>query len=551
VVLAPLPQRLAAPPADIRVVKIPYRAWDRRIRFAYVMLPRWYGARDDPPVPLVISPHGRGVPAWRNVRIWGDLPARGRFVVVNPAGQGRRLGLYSWGDPGQIRDLARMPSILRRRLPWLHIESRRIYAFGGSMGGQETLLLVAHYPRLLAGAASFDADTNFALRYSDFRWLRNGTFLQWAARDEVGGTPSTDGSAYAVRSPLDDARAIARSGVPLQLWWSNRDRIVIDQYAEQTGLLYHRIEAADPRAAVYTFVGTWAHTAEMRWNRRLPTALRLFGLLPGKVQGVGSDPPGFVQVDVGPDGGKLLRGTIPDPRVPQPLRPGYVYLPPGFEPAIRYPVVYLLHGMPGDPLEYVDSLHLAQTADQLISSNAVHPFIAVLPAAGPNVKYNGEWAGPWEEYVDRAVVPWVDAHLPTIATPAGRTLAGLSAGGYGAVDIALRSPQLFGQVESWSGYFRPLHDGPLKGTDKATLAANDPTRLVVAKAPLLRSLRTRFFLGSGPTHSHWFKEQETIDFARRLRGLQLPVTLYLVPTRKGEWYEQFVAGLRWAVPAHV
>jgi enterochelin esterase-like enzyme len=551
VVLAPVPARLAPLPADIRVVKIHYTAWDRRSRSAYVMLPRWYGPRDHPPIPLVISPHGRGVPARRNVRIWGDLPARGRFAVVNPEGQGRRLGLYSWGDPGQIRDLARMPSILRRRLPWLHVASRRIYAFGGSMGGQETLLLLARYPRLLAGAAAFDADTNLAERYAAFRWLHNGTFLRWAARDEVGGTPATDRSAYAVRSPLDDAEAIARSGVPLQLWWSNRDRIVIDQYAQQTGLLYHRVEASGPRAAVYPFVGTWAHTAEMRWNRRLPTALRLFGLLPGKVTSIGGDPPGFVQVDVGPDGGRLLRGTIPDPTAPQPLRPGYVYLPPGFDPATRYPVVYLLHGMPGDPLEYVDSLHLAQTADQLISSKVVRPFIAVLPGAGPDVHYNGEWAGPWEQYLDHAVVPWVDSHLPVIATAAGRTLAGLSAGGYGAFDIGLRSPQLFGQVESWSGYFRPLHDGPLKGADKPTLAANDPERLVVAKARLLRRLGTRFFLGSGPTHSHWFRKQETIDFAKRLRGLHLPVTLYLVPTRKGEWYEQFVAGLRWGVPAHV
>jgi len=261
------------------VVKIHYRAWDRRDRVAYVVLPRWYSPRRNPTIPLVISPHGRGVPAIRNVRIWGDLPARGRFAVVNPAGQGRRLRLYSWGDPGQIDDLARMPAILRRRLPWLRIDRRRIYAFGGSMGGQETLLLVARYPRLLAGAASFDADTNLALRYADFRRLRFGGFLQWAARREVGGTPSSDTRAYAERSPLDDALRIARSGVPLQLWWSTRDRVVVDQ-SEQSGLLYRRVEADRPHASVYAFVGRWAHTAEMRWNRKLPFALRLFGLVP-------------------------------------------------------------------------------------------------------------------------------------------------------------------------------------------------------------------------------------------------------------------------------
>src|SRR5205085_9912044 len=111
------------------------------------------------------SPHGRGIPASHNARLWGNLPARGPFAVVNPEGQGRELALYSWGDPGEIDDLARMPQIVAHALPWLRIDPHRIYAFGGSMGGQETLLLVARFPHLLAGAASFDAPTRMAVRY--------------------------------------------------------------------------------------------------------------------------------------------------------------------------------------------------------------------------------------------------------------------------------------------------------------------------------------------------------------------------------------------------
>lgn len=531
-------------PADVRLMRIGYTAWDGRARHAYVLLPRWYGPRRNPPLPLVISPHGRGVPARYNVRIWGDLPARGPFVVVNPEGQGRRFTLYSWGDPGQISDLARMPQILHRRLPWLRIDRRRIYAFGGSMGGQETLLLVARHPRLLAGAAAFDSDTNLALRYRDFPLLRSGGYLQRVARREVGGPPWRDPRAYARRSPLDDARAIARSGVPLQLWWSTHDQIVVDQ-AQQSGLLYRRILALRPRARVRAFVGTWAHTAEMRWFRRLPFALRLFGLLPRQAAAV---VPGFTRVASGPSGGTLLRGIYPGPGsgVPLPLRRGFLYLPPGLDATRRYPVVYLLHGMPGDPDEYVNSLDVTGVADRLIASGAVAPFIAVMPAAGKDARYNGEWAGPWETYLTHAVVPWVDAHLPTVASAAGRTLAGLSAGGFGAMDIGLRSPSLFGRMESWSGYFTPLRDGPFKKADATTLAANDPTRIAAREAALLRRLGTRFYLGSGPTHSHWFKEQQTVDFAAELERLHLPVTLQLVPTRKGEWRGQFEAGLRWA-----
>lgn len=260
---------------------------------------------------------------------------------------------------------------------------------------------------------------------------------------------------------------------------------------------------------------------------------------------------GFVQVEIGPNGGRLLRGVYPDSLAPQPLRPGFLYLPPGFARAKRYPVVYLLHGMPGDPDEYVNALHIAEVADRLIATGAVRPFIAVLPAAGPSVHYNGEWAGPWERYIVDAVVPWVDAHLPTVAAPAGRTLAGLSAGGFGAVDIGLRTPEVFGRIESWSGYFRPLRDGPFKGAGGSVLAANDPIRIVSREAGLLWLLGTRFFLSSGPTHSHWFKEQQTVDFAARVRKLGIPVTIHLFPTSRGEWRSQFEAGLKWAFGAHL
>jgi S-formylglutathione hydrolase FrmB len=256
--------------------------------------------------------------------------------------------------------------------------------------------------------------------------------------------------------------------------------------------------------------------------------------------------PGFQPATTGPRGGRLYRGYIAATSGPQPLRPGFLYLPPGFTTGNRYPVVYLLHGLPGDPTEYVDSLALPAVADDLIETGLTKPFIAVIPAAGSTVRYNGEWAGPWERYLVDSVVPWVDAHLPTLATRSGRTLAGLSAGGFGAMDIGLRSPHLFGALESWSGYFRPLHDGPFRAAPARVLAANDPTRLVAEEAPELHRLDTRFFVGSGPSHSHWFTERQSIDFARELERLGLPRTLVLEQHHRGQYALQLAAGLRWA-----
>ncbi|MGH3001832.1 MAG: alpha/beta hydrolase family protein [Gaiellaceae bacterium] len=275
---------------QVRILTIHYRAHNGDAHRAFVVLPAWYRPRRDPPIPLIISPHGRGVTARANTAIWGALPARGAFAVVSPEGQGRKLRLFSWGSAGQIDDLARMPVILHRTLPWVHVDRHRIYAFGGSMGGQETLLLLARHPHLLAGAAAFDAVSNFALQYRSFpqlpcnrRCLKTegplGRHLQQLARKEIGGTPKTRPLAYEQRSPLTYARTIAGSCVPLQLWWSVKDRIVVDQ-RRQTGALYRDIDRLNPDAPVTAFVGTWNHSAEMHAKRRLPAALALFGLLP-------------------------------------------------------------------------------------------------------------------------------------------------------------------------------------------------------------------------------------------------------------------------------
>jgi dipeptidyl aminopeptidase/acylaminoacyl peptidase len=257
---------------------IAYRAHDGVARTAVVVLPRWYGPLNDPPIPLVISPHGSGVEPAANARRWGNLPALGRFAVVNPEGQGAHLELYSWGSPGEIADLARMPRIVHEALPWLHVDRRRIYAIGGSMGGQETLLLAAEHPRLLAGAVSFDAPTNMAARYAAFPSLKDGHELQDLARLEFGGIPRLDREAWADRSPLFYARELAFSHLPLEIWWSTRDRIVVDQ-RQESGLLYRAIRRLNPHASVTQFVGTWRHTAEMRPFRRLPAALARIGLL--------------------------------------------------------------------------------------------------------------------------------------------------------------------------------------------------------------------------------------------------------------------------------
>jgi enterochelin esterase-like enzyme len=245
---------------------------------------------------------------------------------------------------------------------------------------------------------------------------------------------------------------------------------------------------------------------------------------------VGADapllPPSFTKISTGPAGGTLWQGVISNPEHPTPRRGTIIYLPPAVRRDARYPAFYVLHGMPGDP-HSIAGMNFAGVADRLISSGAVRPFVAVMPPAGSSVRFMGEWAGIWEEYVVSSVVPWVDANLPTLATRGSRALAGLSGGGYGAIDIGLRHPGLFGTLESWSGYFSAPADLAPVWSPVDAIAAHDPRLLVEHSAALLRTLGTRFFLSSGTGDPIDLAQAQ--GFAQLLAANHVPRRLVLGP----------------------
>jgi enterochelin esterase-like enzyme len=228
-------------------------------------------------------------------------------------------------------------------------------------------------------------------------------------------------------------------------------------------------------------------------------------------------PSSWTEIQTGPDGGAVWQGPIPNRYVARSTRPSLVYLPPGAGWGARYPALYLLHGLPGSPYSFVDGLRLASTADRLIVAGRVRPFIGVMPVANTAVLYKGEWTGARENYVVDDVVPWVDAHLPTMPD---RSIAGFSAGGYGAIDIGLRHAGMFDVLESWSGYFRP--------PTRTAGSAHDPSLLAERKASLLRRLGTRFFLSCGSTTDRRTALLARV-FARELTELRLPHELFLAP----------------------
>ena len=120
----------------------------------------------------------------------------------------------------------------------------------------------------------------------------------------------------------------------------------------------------------------------------------------------------------------------------------------------RFPVLYFLHGF-DDPTSRHQAAEMFRAGlDQLSAGDAAQPYLIVLPN-GIN-KYLGAFYansatdGNWDDYVTHDVVAYVDGHYRTLADPAHRVLSGHSMGGYGALTLAFRHPDVFGSVYAMS-----------------------------------------------------------------------------------------------------
>lgn len=112
----------------------------------------------------------------------------------------------------------------------------------------------------------------------------------------------------------------------------------------------------------------------------------------------------------------------------------------------RFPVLYLLHGFSGNYADWCSLTHIVDYAKP-------YEEIIVMPEAA-NSWYVNNYADPkmqWEDYILDDLIPYVDAHYRTIPARDGRAIAGLSMGGYGALFLALKHPNIFAAAASLSG----------------------------------------------------------------------------------------------------
>ncbi len=128
-----------------------------------------------------------------------------------------------------------------------------------------------------------------------------------------------------------------------------------------------------------------------------------------------------------------------------------VFLPPGYaqHKHRRYPVVYALHGFSIGAEQWTHEIHLPQTIEGAFALGA-KPMIVVLPDSktvyGGSMYSRSQTTGDFEEFIAHDLVAYIDAHYRTIPTRESRGLVGHSMGGYGALRIGMKYPDVFGAL---------------------------------------------------------------------------------------------------------
>jgi len=133
-----------------------------------------------------------------------------------------------------------------------------------------------------------------------------------------------------------------------------------------------------------------------------------------------------------------------------------IYLPEEYKnTSTRYPVIYYLHGGNGNQGE---GQWLMNEMDRAIKAQKMSPVIIVSVQALPigwycnaNAGAKGVISGPVEDVLIKNLIPYIDAHYRTIPNSSGRGLEGWSMGGFGAIRLAFKYPELFGFTSSVAG----------------------------------------------------------------------------------------------------
>lgn len=170
-------------------------------------------------------------------------------------------------------------------------------------------------------------------------------------------------------------------------------------------------------------------------------------------------PQGFDKIRTGISNGKL-DSFMYESKTVGVKRKALIYTPPGYSKKIKYPVLYLLHGIGGDEKEWLNGGNPQVILDNLYADGKIAPMIVIMPngramkddrATGNIFDRNKvEAFATFEKDLLNDLIPHVEKKYPVIADREHRAIAGLSMGGGQSLNFGLGNINTFAWVGGFS-----------------------------------------------------------------------------------------------------
>jgi len=195
-----------------------------------------------------------------------------------------------------------------------------------------------------------------------------------------------------------------------------------------------------------------------------------------------------------------------------------VYLPYDYETSSRkYPVLYLLHGYSDDETGWVQFGEIKTITDGLTGNPEVTPMIIVMPDAGVDWYINShDGKVRYEDFFIQEFIPFIEDTYRARGTKEFRAVAGLSMGGFGTLNYALKHPDLFAAAaplsaaawgkesllemdqEGYDNFFGFIFGDGLEGEERITEHAKNNLPLILAQNEDAEALKTvRWYIDCG------------------------------------------------------
>ena len=137
----------------------------------------------------------------------------------------------------------------------------------------------------------------------------------------------------------------------------------------------------------------------------------------------------------------------------------YIYTPPGYNPAVAYPVLYLLHGIGGTHTEWLGGAP-NEIISNLIAQGEAKPMIAVIPNirasyndSVPEEVINPDSIAACDNFINDLrgdLIPFIKSRYSISEKREETAIVGLSMGGREALFIGIKMPETFGYIGAFS-----------------------------------------------------------------------------------------------------